>query len=138
MRRRWWPLWPTKRKRLGERAERIESLLNGPARESLAAVETSLAASQRGFGEDLAVQIEQCAEAIATARRRAAVLTADLAQLASDQSPAERANADRMTRREKVSHTLDAFEKQVEGKLADGVRIRRYPVRRSADGGRGR
>jgi hypothetical protein len=111
---------------LAERAERIETLLKGPARESLAAVDASLSASQRAFGEDLAVKIEQCAEAIATARRRAAVMAADLAQSASDESPAERADADRMTRREKVSHTLDAFEKQVEGKLADGVRIRRY------------
>jgi hypothetical protein len=111
---------------LGERAERIETLVTGPARESIAALEASLAKAQQAFGEDLVVRIEQCSEAIAAARRRAAVLSSDLAQLIGDETAEARSESDRMTRREKVGHTLDAFEKTVQDSLADGVRIRRY------------
>jgi hypothetical protein len=111
---------------LGERAERIETLLKGPAAESLAAVEAAFDGAKGNYGEDLAVRIEQCAEAIATARRRAAVLTAELAEVQAAATASERSEADGMTRRQKVSHTLDAFEKQIAGELSDGVRIRRF------------
>ncbi len=53
----------------GERAERIESLLKGPARESLAGIESSLGSTERNYGEELSARIEQCAEAISSARR---------------------------------------------------------------------
>jgi hypothetical protein len=110
---------------LGERAERIESVLKGPA-ESLAAIESSLSAARPSDGEDLPAKIEQCAEAIATAERRAKVLSADVAEQLGAISPARRADTDRMTRREKVGRTLAEFEKQVDSQLADGVRIRRF------------
>jgi len=111
---------------LAERADRIEAVLEGPAADSLAAVESVLAKSERALGDDLTVRLEQFSEAVAGARRRATVLAIDLAQQSAGESSHDRSETDRMSRREKVGHTLDALQGSLEKKLAAGVRIRRF------------
>ncbi|MGE3241450.1 MAG: hypothetical protein AB7G28_04680 [Pirellulales bacterium] len=111
---------------LGERAARIETLLAGPAADSLDAVNKSLVQSDRNSAEALPARLEQFAESLQGAQRRAAVLASDLAQRLSDESAPERGETDRLTRREKIGQTLDAFEKSVKNELADGVQIRRF------------
>jgi hypothetical protein len=111
---------------LAERADRIEAVLAGPAADSLAAVESALSTNERTPGGDLTVRFEQFSESLSGARRRATVLAVDLAQQNADQSSEERAETDQLSRREKVGRTLDALQDSLEGKLADGVRIRRF------------
>jgi hypothetical protein len=117
---------------LAERADRIEAVLAGPAADSLAAVDVALSETDRTQGNDLTVRFEQFAEALAGARRRATVLAIDLAQQSADQSTPERADTDRLSRREKVGRVLDALQDSLESKLADGVRIRRFRFDSSA------
>lgn len=117
---------------LAERADRIEAVLAGPATDSLAAVDASLAKTERTQENDLTVRFEQFAEALAGARRRAKVLAVDLAQHNVDDSSQERAETDRLSRREKVGRTLDALQDSLENELADGVRIRRFRFDSSA------
>jgi hypothetical protein len=111
---------------LAERADRIEAVLAGQATDSLAAVDAALTTTGRTDGNDLGVRFEQFSEALAGARRRATVLAVDLAQQSADRSTPQRAETDRLSRREKVGRTLDALQDSLQSNLADGVRIRRY------------
>lgn len=111
---------------LGERAARIATLLAGPATDSLEAVSKALTQSDRNSAEELPSRLDQFAESLRGAQRRTAVLASDLAQLLNDSSAELRGASDRLTRREKVGQTLDAFEKSVAGRLDDSVQIRRF------------
>lgn len=117
---------------LGERAARIETLLTGPARDALDAINKSLASSKRNSADELPARLEQFAEALTGAQRRAAVLASDVAQRLGDESAELRGATEQLTRREKVGQTLDAFEAAVRDDLPENVNIRRYRFDQSA------
>lgn len=124
---------------LADRASRVAALLEGPVADSLAAIRLALDGPQRTGGEDLAVRLETLRDNVVSARRRAIVLAADLAQRPDAAATSSRSEVDRLSRREKEGRALDAFEREMEDHLAADVRVRRYqfvaaPVPVAADG----
>jgi hypothetical protein len=111
---------------LANRATRITELLDGPIADSIAAIRSALDQPTRSQNEELKVRIESLSENVAGARRRAVVLATELAEKTDVTRFAGSEEIDRLTRREKESRALEAFEKEIDGALSETVRIERF------------
>ncbi|HEY3394972.1 MAG TPA: hypothetical protein VGK58_19865 [Lacipirellulaceae bacterium] len=109
-----------------ERATRIATLLEGPVKESLAAIRTALDRSGGTVDEDFSVRIDQLMDGIHSAQRRTRIFVADLAQLRADNSSSNDREAASLSRREKVGRTLDALENELGDTISKNVRIERF------------
>jgi hypothetical protein len=109
-----------------ERATRISTLLEGPIKESLAAIRTALDRSGGTVDGDFSVRIDQLMEGIHSAERRTRIFVADLAQLRADNSGTEYREASSLSRREKVGRTLDALENELGDTIGKNVRVERF------------
>ncbi|MEX2317873.1 MAG: carboxypeptidase-like regulatory domain-containing protein [Pirellulales bacterium] len=110
---------------MSDRASRMVTLVDGPVAESLSAIRSTLNEQKRVADEDITARLEALLENLASARRRATVLSSDLAQQQHRAVPG-RAEVDQLTRREKEGRALDAFEKEVDDNLTDDVRVERF------------
>jgi hypothetical protein len=110
---------------LSDRASRMVALVNGPVSDALSSIRSTLNESKRVADEDITARLEALQENLTSARRRANVLSADLAQQQSTSIPG-RTDVDRLTRREKAGRALDEFEKELGDKLTDDVRVERF------------
>jgi hypothetical protein len=115
-----------------ERAARISTLIEGPVRESLAAIRAALDRSGGAVGEDFLVRLDQLTEGIQSARRRTQILAADLAQSRAESSNSQHAEAANLSRREKAGRTLDALEKELGDTIDKNVRVERFRFDRTA------
>jgi hypothetical protein len=111
---------------MSERATPIATLLEGPVKESLAAIRTALDRSGGTVGEDFSVRLDQLMEGVQSAQRRTAIFAADLAQSRADDAAAKHKEAASLSRREKVGRTLDALEKELGDTIDKNVRVERF------------
>src|SRR5688500_16162982 len=117
---------------LADRASRIATLLDGPVDESLAAIRSALAASDRTIGEDFLVRLDQLTESVKSAQRRTQVFAADLAQEQATETTSAAAEVDGMSRREKAGRALDVLESQIAGDVNENIRIDRFRFDRTS------
>ncbi len=117
---------------MSDRATRIATLLDGPVKESLAAIRTGLDRSGGTVDDDFSVRLDQLNEGIHSTQRRTQIFAADLAQLRADNATAEVKEAGSLTRREKAGRTLDALEKELGDAIDKNVRIERFRFDRTS------
>jgi hypothetical protein len=109
-----------------ERATRVAALLNGPISKSLAAIHAALDSSGRSDVTEMAVQVEQLGDSLASANRRAQALASDLAERESTAGNDQKPDIASLPRRKKAMRALDALESHLGADAADHVRIERF------------
>jgi hypothetical protein len=108
------------------RAAQIADLLRGPVGEAIEAVQSSSTSSDLEASDVIALALDRLAETLASARRRTAVLAADIARAAAEQGAGAASRGAALTRRQRASQTLDAFDLAVRDSLGSEVTLHRY------------
>ncbi len=110
---------------LADRGSRVAALVQGPIHDIFQSIRADVTEPKGAVSGDVAARIDALLENLTGTRRRASVVSTELARQ-TEANALHRTAVDRLTRREKEARALDAFEKEMSDQLSDNVRVERF------------